>query len=256
MTNSTHSHSQASSHLGRPYRGFTLVEIAVVLTIVGILLAGLLPTISSQIEQQRRNETRKQMEDIQQALIGYAMINGRLPCPADGTQASNQAGAGIAATTGTGSAMTCSTAAGVTVLPWATLGVNETDAWGRRFTYSVTMTFADGADGTGCAGTITSGVSFQLCSAGNLSVQSAETGGTIIASNIPAVIVSHGSNGLGGYTTTGQRITGASGDELGNADADPIFINHDFVQNGFDDLVVWLSPNILVNRMVTAGKLP
>lgn len=235
--------------------GFSLVEMAIVLTIVGVLLAGLLPTISSQIEQKRRSETRKQMEDIQQALIGYAIINGRLPCPADGTLASNQVGAGVAATTGTGSAMTCSTATGVTVLPWATLGVNETDAWGQRFTYSVTTTFADGADGTGCAGTITIGASFQLCSTGTLTVQSAETGGNNLASNIPAIVISHGSDGLGGYTTTGQKIPGASGDQLGNADNDSIFISHNFSPT-FDDLIVWLSPNILLNRMVSAGKLP
>lgn len=38
--------------------GFSLVEMAIVLVIVGVLLAGLLPSISSQIEQQRRNETQ------------------------------------------------------------------------------------------------------------------------------------------------------------------------------------------------------
>ncbi len=65
----------------RPIDGFSLVEMAIVLAIVAMLMAGLLPTLSSQIEQQRRNETRKQLAEIQQALMGFAIMNGRLPCP-------------------------------------------------------------------------------------------------------------------------------------------------------------------------------
>ena len=46
------------------YRGFTLIEMAIVLAIVALLLGGLLPSISSQIEQQRRNDTRKQLDEV------------------------------------------------------------------------------------------------------------------------------------------------------------------------------------------------
>jgi len=254
---SYHSHIACISP-GKPNRGFTLVEMAIVLAIVALLLGSLLPTISSQIEQQHRNETRKQMNEIKEALIGFATINGRLPCPANGTIATGQANAGLEATTGSGSAMTCTSvtsSAAWGVLPWATLGVSETDSWGRRFTYRVTAAFADGADGTGCAGNITVGVSFQLCSAGNLNVLSAATGGINIAGGIPTVIVSHGTNGLGAYTITGQQLPGATGDESENANNDNNFVSHDFSPT-FDDLVVWVSPNILANRMVTVSKLP
>ncbi|HUW25479.1 MAG TPA: prepilin-type N-terminal cleavage/methylation domain-containing protein [Gallionella sp.] len=68
---------------GHSYQpGFTLVEMAIVLAIVGLLLGGLIPTLSAQMESQRINETRKQLDEIQQALMGFAIINGRLPCPA------------------------------------------------------------------------------------------------------------------------------------------------------------------------------
>ena len=63
--------------------GFTLLEMAIVLMIVGLLLGGILATISGQVQQQRVSETLKQLNDIQQALIGYAVNNGRFPCPGD-----------------------------------------------------------------------------------------------------------------------------------------------------------------------------
>jgi len=251
-----HSHA-ASRPLGQPdrrfTRGFTLVEMAIVLAIVALLLGSLLPTISGQIEQQRRNETRKQMDEIKEALIGYAVINGRLPCPANGATAS-----GNESITGTGTALTCNLTKGV--LPWATLGVNESDGWGRRFTYRVshgaTSNFADGADGTGAACSITAGISFQLCSSANINVL-ATSGGSSVAANVPAVVVSHGPNGLGAYPAGGgTQIGTATGDEDENANDDDTFVSHDQVQNGFDDLVIWLSPNTLINRMVTVGKLP
>ena len=252
-------------------KGFTLVEMAMVLLIVALLLGGLLPTISGQIERQRVNDTRKQLDEIQQALIGFAIINGRLPCPADPTTPTGQTnGSGFAAgteyTSGSGSSLTCAKVnsnAGWGVLPWATLGVSETDAWGRRFTYRVTTVFADAITantfGSGCTPSPTpTQSSFALCSPGNLTVLSAATGGTNIANNIPAVVISHGTNGFGAYTTSGSAlpIGTATPDEQDNFDPDNNFVSRDFPQGGFDDLVVWVSPNTLMNRMVAAGKLP
>jgi prepilin-type N-terminal cleavage/methylation domain-containing protein len=235
-------------------KGFTLVEMAIVLLIVGLLLGGLLPTISGQIEQQRRSETRKQLDEIKEALVGYAIINGRLPCPADGTIPTVP---GVANGAGQEKS-SCAASANGGVLPWVTLGISETDAWGRRFTYRVTPDFADAIATTtyGCTPSPTpTQSSFALCSNGNLNV-GLTIGNSDVAANIPAVIVSHGANGLGAYTTAGQQIPGASGDENENIDNNNNFVSHDFVQNGFDDLLVWIPLNILANRMVAAGKLP
>jgi len=53
----------------RTFSGFTLVEMAIVLAVVALLLGGLLPTISSQMEQAQRKETRSSLSEIQQALL-------------------------------------------------------------------------------------------------------------------------------------------------------------------------------------------
>ena len=211
--------------------GFTLVEISIVLAIVALLLGGLLPTISGQMERQRVHETRKQLDEIKEALIGYAIVNGKLPCPADPTIATGSTNAGVA---------DCTLSPLTGVVPWVTLGIDETDAWGRRFTYAVSSSFATS--------------NFTLASTGSLTVLNT-SGGTNLATNVPAVVVSHGTDAYGAYTTSGSQISGASGDESENANADSNFVSKDFTPS-FDDLVVWISPSVLMNRMVAAGKLP
>lgn len=252
--------------------GFSLVEIAIVLAIVGLLLGGLIPTLSAQMESQRINETRKQLDEIQQALVGYAIINGRLPCPAKATLATGLANAGEEATTGnscactaSGSAVADNTATACTlstvtgVLPWVTLGIKETDAWERRYTYRVTTHFADKIANTyvwGCGSPEPTQASFALCSPGVPDVDSADSGGTAVADNVPAVFLSHGKNGAGAYLSNGAQLAVSTGnDEAENSDNDKDFVSHDITSN-FDDLVFWLSPNTLFNRMVAAGKLP
>lgn len=227
-----------------------------VLMIIALVLGGLLPVISRQIEQQRNAETRKQLAEIREALLGFALSNNRLPCPADGTL-----NTGLEATTNAGAALRCSSISGnasAGVLPWTTLGVSETDAWGRRFTYRVTSAFADGADGSSDAAAAacptSMGVSFKLCSQANLNVLIAAAGANS-AANLPAVVVSHGKNGLGAYTQQGAQLPGAVGDELENTNTTNSFVSHD-ASPTFDDLLVWIPPNLLISRMIAAGKLP
>lgn len=225
-----------------PQLGFSLIEMAVVLAIVALLLGGLLPSLSSQMEQAKRNETRKQMDEISAALIGYALTQTppKLPCPAKGNVPTGTTFAGLADCT-----IIANASAVTGVIPWVTLGTSETDAWGRRFTYSIASS-TSGSFGT----------SFTLSSTGTINVL-ASTGGSSIASNLPAAFISHGPNGLGAYLPTGvaMSVDATSTDEVSNNDGFPPFVSHDNSPN-FDDLVVWISPNILFNRMVAAGKLP
>jgi prepilin-type N-terminal cleavage/methylation domain-containing protein len=63
-------------------RGFSLVEIAIVMVIIAILITAVGIPLATQVDQQRNVETQKQLEQIKEAIYGYAMANGRLPCPA------------------------------------------------------------------------------------------------------------------------------------------------------------------------------
>jgi prepilin-type N-terminal cleavage/methylation domain-containing protein len=236
-------------------RGFTLAELAVALVILALLLAGALIPLSTQIEVRAIADTQRTMEQIREAIVGFALANGRLPCPANGATAAGTAGAGSEQWDSTDSR--CEDGTGnlvaLGVVPWATLGVPEVDSWGRRFTYRVSYVFADAAGIASFATAVDynfgsappNGVrtvskaaqttacnwspaptlsSFALCTLGDIVVytrsDTTHTPAVPLGSALAAVIVSHGRNGFGAFQTTGIRISGtpaANVDEAANA---------------------------------------
>jgi type II secretory pathway pseudopilin PulG len=256
--------------------GFTLAELTVVLIIVGLLLGGMLIPLGAQTDLRYRSDTTKALTDIREALIGYAIVNGRLPCPADRTIATATANAGTEAVTVAGGPCACTAAAsgiaatgGVAcndttpdsvtgVLPWATLGLPETDAWGNRYTYRVTTRFGRAATGQTTFGTCApasnpAAAAFALCSTGDIAVFTDSTRTVGIANGIPAIVVSHGKSTAGAWTTSGTQVAvGANGDEIENTNDNINFVSNTLI----DDQLIWVSPNLLMNRMIAAGKLP
>ena len=216
-------------------QGFTLIELAISFAIIALLLGMLVVPLGTQVDMQRINDTQKQLAAISEAVLGFAVATGRIPCPATATTSNTVANAGTE---------NCALTEGVT--PWATLGMPELDAWGRRFTYRVTPAFADNPTGGAQS-------SFLLTDNGNITVTSKS--GVSVAANVVAVIVSHGKNGAGAYLPSGLRVAVGVGNELENNDGDATFVS-DVPDTGFDDLVAWVSPNILKSRMVAASRLP
>jgi prepilin-type N-terminal cleavage/methylation domain-containing protein len=71
--------------LSKKQSGFSLIEMAIVLVILGFILGGVVNGLSSQREVQKRNDVNRQLEEIRSAVIGFVQINGYLPCPASQT---------------------------------------------------------------------------------------------------------------------------------------------------------------------------
>lgn len=234
--------------------GFSLVEMGVVLTIVALLMAGLLPSLSSQLDLKQINETRTQMEEIRASLLGFAVANGRLPCPDTDTPPDGvenfaaPANTNDVPQTGKSTKVTaCSSQSGG--LPYNQLGTPKLDPYNGAYIYRITSVFGEKDEiysGLNATGTLITTSYFKLSNNGTLRIcMTAACSSPRLFDNAVAVIVSRGKN---------WALT-PSTDELENINNTNDFVSRDF-SSDFDDLVVWISPNTLFNRMVSAGKLP
>jgi prepilin-type N-terminal cleavage/methylation domain-containing protein len=266
--------------------GFSLVEMAVVLAIVGLLLASAMYTLSAQMEQRAREDTQRRLEQAREALLGFAVANGRLPCPASG------ATTGVEADSPVGSG-TCTNAYNG-FLPAVTLGYQPVDeqgfaldAWNNRIRYAVATTlYTASCITTPATPHFTSksnlkqnGMSCQPNTNDLLICQSSVTtpapapgscgpAGNALTNNSPsgtvvAVIFSTGKNYA--FATTAAAATAAGKpDEAANLDNNSVFISHtptpsDTPAAGggeFDDMVIWIPVGTFYGRLATAGVLP
>lgn len=126
-------------------RGFTLIEMALVLAVIGLMVGGGIMAIGPILLQAKINQTNAAMDQIEAALVVFAIRNNRLPCPADGSLANTNANYGTEATQGndngnSGDLTTnsCVVTDKNSVVPWRTLGLDETystDGWSNRISY-------------------------------------------------------------------------------------------------------------------------
>jgi prepilin-type N-terminal cleavage/methylation domain-containing protein len=241
-------------------RGFTLIEMAIVLVIVTILIGGLAMPLSAQIQARRIAETRHDMEAIHDALIGYAMshtfphptipgeVRHYLPCPDNNNDGLEDArnGAGQCSNKRAG-------------LPWITLGVEGADAWGNRYTYAVDRIYSNNQSGFSSTPAATSA---------ELEIYpSASCTAPAVMQDIPAVVVSHGPQGRGALNMGGGTPlapASVAADERQNlnvgtgslpCNSSTRFVSHTPTDD-FDDLVTWLSKYPLFNRVCPAGGCP
>ena len=261
-------------------RGFSLVEIAVVMIIITVLLTIVGLPLASQMEQQRVSETSKQLTTIKEAVIGFAIANGRLPCPAtDGTGGTtNSAGVESFAVAGSPANGNCQRWSGF--VPAVTLGLGPVDtagfmldAWGltqNRIRYAVAQktvaavgacpnavtnifTATNGIK-TATADCISAQTLITVCSSTPLGAAGAATGcqaGALSVASAPFLVFSLGKN---------ASVGGAGIDETHNLDQDAYFVAHVPSTAGtaggeFDDLVVWPSLSSLIYYLSQAGKL-
>lgn len=137
------------------HKGYSLIELCVVIALVGVLMGSALSVGSTSTEKANLASTDTSLDEIEKAIQLFHNKNNRIPCPASPSQAENTANFGVEDN--------CSNAAptlsgivelndGVAdeqwmgVLPTRTLGLPDRmmyDKWGNRLVYGVQKNFAD-----------------------------------------------------------------------------------------------------------------
>ena len=275
-------------------RGFSLVELAVVMTIVAFLLGGLIYTLSAQTEQRNFEDTRRRLEQARELLLSFGISRGRLPCPARYTSAASHSNGmeSFCTTAATSSVSTCAGSETTTeqahgtcsnhfdgFLPAASIGYVQADAsgfavdaWGNRIRYAVTRT------NTACSGSVlpangyttmfTSKTYLQnygiTCQPDDLLVCKSSTGITGTTCGGAANQVMGQSLAVVIIYSTGKNGAGVAGgvDEAANLNGDRVFVHHtpttaDAASGGeFDDQFTWITVGELYGKLIAAGQLP
>ncbi len=257
---------------GRDARGFTLIEMAVAMFIIALLLGSILVPLQTQIESRNFENTQRMLDQAREAILGFAAANGRLPCPASATSngAEHFFSPGGTAANGICHASVTFTSTYVGFLPAATLGFTPVDAsgyaldaWGltqNRIRYavssqtinSITLPFTktSGMRNAGMSNIASATTLLYVCNSGTGVTGTNCNTATTLASSVPVVIWSLGANAATGGTST---------DEAENLDNDRIFVSRtqsDGTSGDFDDIVTWIGPPTLFNRLIAAGQLP
>lgn len=279
----------------RTTRGFSLVELAIVMAIVALLLGTMMVTLSAQTEQRNADETRRRLDQARELILTYAMINGRLPCPARSANTASPAtvaGDEVRDASGScvGDAVTdyyggASGATTLGLLPARTIGYQQTDssglavdAWGNHIRYAVANLI------TNCSGTSTTphftnatnlkanGISCQpndllICKSSNdgtYTITATACGGAanqiMSQSLVAAIVYSTGKNFNTAQSAAAATALGRT-DEAANLNGDRVFVWHtptpSTAANGeFDDQMTWITVGELYGRLISAGALP
>ena len=250
------------------HSGFSLIEMAVVLVIAGLILGAVMSMGNAQITQSRISTTKSKEDAVKTALISYIARNKRMPCPAVPTLAAGTPGYGVEATTfgtcdGVPTAGAGAARVVVGIIPWVSLGMSDeaaSDGYYNRFTYAVTSnaTNLNVNSVAGMKGNITVHTATPP-TASNQSNDCTPTGGFYNPCSIVAVILSHGANANGAYTSGGTKIADPTGvDELENVNIDNAFVEKDFsanLANPFDDILLALNASDLLSPLTLNSSL-
>ena len=266
--------------LKRAAVGFSLIELAVVFLIVGLLVGGAIITLSGQFEVRNVEETQRRLEAVKEAILGFAIVNGRLPCPARYVSPTDNS-AGLESFCDAASGTCTPTTALRThgncssfydgYVPAVALGLPvdskgfTLDAWGNRVRYAIAR------DATACAVTPptdtriwtskdnlrTYGLS---CRPNDLDICNASPGSGATACASAARVMTTQTAAVIVYSTgkNGAASSGQGPDELENTDgANAVFVTRTPSETShYDDQMLVVPIGVIYAKLLAAGILP
>lgn len=255
--------------------GFTLVEIAIVLLIVTILLGYTVALLPVQQELRQYRAADDEMEKILDSLYAFAQVKGRLPCPDTVVN-------GLGVLNGEedvidGPPTRCVSYFGF--LPAKNLGLSGKyndlshpvapggllDPWGSAYRYAVSDIDAGDTNidlvtegGIKDEGMANVESDLEICEDSNATGPDlncgAVSGGPVVI-KIPAVIISMGKDNKIVALSASSNIQTENIDDFHDGTNDKVYVFRSR-RDDYDDIVKWISPNILYSKMIDAGRLP
>jgi len=251
--------------------GFTLIEVAIVFVIIAALLSYTLLPLRAQRESANIKNAKVKLVEIEEALYGFAIANGRLPCPTipgnNGVENPDSPVthcAGNAAIDGY-----------IGFVPANTLGIKGEvncdglliDPWGRPYMYSISnsnisgngdFVVPNGIFDAGGPTLVTPDI--KICN--DLTQNCTNGAGSFSTDTAVAIIFSMGNRERANSTDENENAgegaarastCGLAAYQMGG---DRFYYSAQRVEvagQEFDDIVTWISPNILYAKMLQAG---
>ncbi|MES2739888.1 MAG: hypothetical protein V4754_02875 [Pseudomonadota bacterium] len=237
---------------GPPGRGQRGAALLILVAVIGVGMASVLVSALGKrnLEGAREQRTLAAMAQAKEALIGFAVLNGRLPRPAR------------SALDGRESPAPCRAAPACTgFVPWVTLGVTATDSWGKLLRYSVTPGFTQAPI---MRGAVLADKTVRTRDPSGALQYVMGAPGCPPGACVPLVLYSNGRDNFGTSGAGRRQANAANGnlDEAGNDSSALHFISRPASADpagaggSFDDLVDWIPQGILFARLAASGKLP
>jgi type II secretory pathway pseudopilin PulG len=210
--------------------GFTVVEIATVMLLSSLMLAGSLGIIKSWMNKTGTTATQQRLITIQQTLANYQTQYNKLPCPAPFV-ALNGAGFGRGTCAGGGPIL-------IGALPVRDLGLSDSysaNDGGYMYTYAVTQIETTKLNGLKGAINIVDG-------AGTSILPVTPAGATVGATY---VVVDHGADGKGAHLLSTGAVgipCAGPGKDVPNCNGAGTFVSAQYSKNAaswYDDAIIY-----------------
>ena len=259
-------------------QGFSLIEMALVLVIVGLMMGGIMGALGPQLDNKKVRDTQERIKQASEAIMAFAIANRRLPCPASATSSGDELFTGVVGA--------CTIFNGGFV-PARTLGLGERgpngvmqDAWGFGIRYAVTQVTYTGLgnfpvsincsapcypftqpDGIKNAYYL-NGVPIAQPPVANLQqVCASSTSATVTTCGAAANLVVQPAFVVWSTARNGGQLPGGSGaDEAANLSGNSVYVTHSRTETGatggaFDDILQWQTVATVLQNMTNMGIL-